>query len=119
MDIIVSQKNISCSNRRFHQVKLEPKKKRIILFNNFDSIYPLLICVPSFEVHYELCIDCDLNNNRVSWSNPGDTYEVQPVQTNKFLVGTNNDEVSEIELFQIVFQFIILYNIFVVQKKKC
>ena len=50
----------------------------------------------------ELHIDSDSNNNINSYSNLGITYEIPPVQTYTFLVGSNYFKVSEIEVFQII-----------------
>ena len=50
----------------------------------------------------ELHIDSDANNKIYSNSNLGITYEIPPVKTYTFWVGSNYFKVSEIEVFQII-----------------
>ena len=65
----------------------------------------------------DLGIEEDANNNSNSCSNLGIAYEIPSGQTDTFLVGSTNFEVSDIEVFQIIWQFILWYNNIVVQNK--
>ena len=61
---------------------------------------------PTFGGSHDLHIANDANNNSNSESNLGHTYELPPGQTTTFLVGSNNFKVSDIEVFQIIWQYI-------------
>ena len=70
---------------------------------------------PIFGGGSDLYIANDSNDNIKPHFNLGGTYDIPPGQTNTFLVGSNNFKVSEIEVFQIIWQFILWCNLIAVQ----
>ena len=74
----MSIKQSECANAMYHDSSLGP---------NFGN-----------DIH----IANDANRNSNSSTNLGNTYELPSGQTDKFLVGSKNFKVSEIEVFQII-----------------
>ena len=61
---------------------------------------------PTFGGGDDFGIASDANNNSSSYSYLGNTYELPPGQTNTFLVGSDNFKVSDMEVFQIIYESI-------------